>query len=301
MTNTAQPSAAHGTDMIDTHLHLWRLSTGWYGWNTPELGPVHVDSELSDVSDAMAEVGVATAIVVQAADRLEETDWLLDLAAREPSVGGAVAYLPLDDDVTLENLLARHAGRGLVGVRQLWHIHDDSHRLAAETTIRCLRLLGESGLPVDVPNAFPTLWPAFVTAVDAAPETTFVLDHCGKPPFGDAAAWAQWERDFGELASRPNVIVKLSGLFAGSGLAPASELELARVVELTRTTAGADRTMIGSDWPMARGTVDYAGSLIRLDTPAERLVAYGTGTGEGGHCSPHLPADGRHSVHGGLG
>ena len=67
--------------MIDTHLHLWRLSAGWYGWNTPELGPVHVDSELSEVSDGMAQVGVATAIVVQAADRLEETEWLLDLTA----------------------------------------------------------------------------------------------------------------------------------------------------------------------------------------------------------------------------
>ena len=251
--------------MIDTHLHLWRLSAGWYGWNTPELGPVHADSELSDVSAAMEQVGVTTAILVQAADQLAETDWLLDLAAREPSVGGVVGFLPLDDTATLEDLLGRHAGSGLVGVRQLWHDHDDAHELAAETTISCLRLLGESGLPVDVPNAFPTVWPALVTAVDAAPDTTFVLDHCGKPPFGDAAAWARWERDFAELAGRPNVVVKLSGLFAGSGLAPAQETELARVVELTRTSAGAGRTMIGSDWPMARGNTDYAGSMIRLD------------------------------------
>ncbi len=251
--------------MIDTHLHLWRLSAGWYGWNTPELGPVHADSELSDVSAAMEQVGVTTAILVQAADQLAETDWLLDLAAREPSVGGVVGFLPLDDTAALEDLLGRHAGSGLVGVRQLWHDHDDAHELAAETTISCLRLLGESGLPVDVPNAFPTVWPALVTAVDAAPDTTFVLDHCGKPPFGDAAAWARWERDFAELAGRPNVVVKLSGLFAGSGLAPAQETELARVVELTRTSAGAGRTMIGSDWPMARGNTDYAGSMIRLD------------------------------------
>ena len=23
--------------MIDTHLHLWQLETGWYDWNTPQL------------------------------------------------------------------------------------------------------------------------------------------------------------------------------------------------------------------------------------------------------------------------
>lgn len=265
--------------MIDTHLHLWRLGAGWYGWNTPDLGPVHVDSELSEVSEAMTRVGVTTAILVQAADRLAETDWLLDLAAEQPSVGGVVGYLPLDDVAALEDLLARHAGSGLVGVRQLWHDHDDPDELAAETTIRCLRLLGEGGLPVDVPNAFPTLWPALVRAVQAAPDTTFVLDHCGKPPFGDPAAWSRWERSFSELAGRPNVVVKLSGLFAGSGLAPARETELARVVELTRTAAGPGRTMIGSDWPMSRGTLDYAGSMIRLDgllsewSPAEQEQA----------------------------
>lgn len=251
--------------MIDTHLHLWRLAAGWYGWNTPELGPVHLDSELSAVSAGMAQVGVTTAILVQAADHLAETTWLLDLAAREPSVGGVVGYLPLDDAAALEDLLARHAGSGLRGVRQLWHDHDDPDELTAETTISCLRLLGEAGMPVDVPNAFPTLWPALVAAVDAAPETTFVLDHCGKPPFGDPAAWPRWEHAFAELAARPNVVVKLSGLFAGSGLAPAQDTELARVVELTRTAAGAGRTMIGSDWPMPRGIVDYAESLIRLD------------------------------------
>ena len=251
--------------MIDTHLHLWRLAAGWYGWNTPELGPVHLDSELSAVSGGMARVGVTTAILVQAADHLAETTWLLDLAAREPSVGGVVGYLPLDDAAALEDLLARHAGSGLRGVRQLWHDHDDPDELSAETTISCLRLLGEAGMPVDVPNAFPTLWPALVTAVDAVPETTFVLDHCGKPPFGDSAAWARWERAFAELAGRPNVVVKLSGLFASSGLAPAQDTELARVVELTHTAAGAGRTMIGSDWPMSRGTMDYAESLIRLD------------------------------------
>jgi L-fucono-1,5-lactonase len=273
MVSTARPSTEqplgsrllNGTDMIDTHLHLWRLSAGWYGWNTPELGPVHADSELGDVLPSMTQVGVTTAILVQAADQPAETDWLLDLATREPSIGGVVGYLPLDDTAALEEVLARHAGSGLLGVRQLWHDHDDPHELALGTTISCLRLLGEAGLPVDVPNAFPALWPALMTAVDAASDTIFVLDHCGKPPFGDPMSWAPWERAFAELAGRPNVVVKLSGLFAGSGPAPAQESELDRVVELTRAAAGAERTMIGSDWPMARGTTDYAGSMIRLE------------------------------------
>ena len=48
-------------------------------------------------------------------------------------------------------------------------------------------------------------------------------------------------------------MVKLSGLFGGSGSATAAtDDELARVVELVRSRSPErDRTMIGSDWPMA--------------------------------------------------
>lgn len=266
--------------MIDTHLHLWQLDAGWYGWNTPDLGDTHADSSLADIGSAQAEAGVTATVVVQAADTLEETDWLLDLAAREPAVAGVVGYLPLDDETLVEELIATYTGSALVGVRQLWHDHDHPHELADDDTVRGLLLLGEAGLPVDVPDAFPDLWPALSSAVRRAPGTTFVLDHCGKPPFGDQVAWTAWEHGFRELARHPNVIVKLSGLFGGRGAGhAATDTELARVVELTRTTAGAARTMIGSDWPMTRGRFGYVDTMTRLDgllsgwTDAERELA----------------------------
>jgi L-fuconolactonase len=92
-----------------------------------------------------------------------------------------------------------------------------------------------------------------------------VLDHCGKPPFGDDTAWRHWESRFIELAARSNVVVKLSGLFGGSGATTAAtDDELARVVELARSIAGADRTMLGSDWPMSRDRLGYAAGLEKL-------------------------------------
>lgn len=252
--------------MIDTHLHLWRLDTGWYGWNTPDLGAAHADSRLADVASDLDRAGVAAAVAVQAADDLAETEWLLALTAVEPLLAGAVGYLPLTDEATLEGLLATYARSALVGVRQLWHDHDHPELLAADATLHGLRLLAEAGLPVDVPDAFPRLWRSLAAAVQAAPGTTFVLDHAGKPPFGDATAWASWEQGFRELAARQNVIVKLSGLFGGSGSGGrATPTELDRVVALTHEIAGAERTMIGSDWPMTRGSIAYATTMERLD------------------------------------
>ena len=282
--------------MIDTHLHLWQLDTGWYGWNTPALGAVHGDSTVEAVADEMDRAGVLSAVVVQAADTPAETDWLLDLARRERILAGVVGYLPLDDIAVLEDLLATYEGMPLVGVRQLWHDHDDAGELSSGTTIRALRLLGEAGLPVDIPDAFPALWPALTTAVAGAPGTTFVLDHCGKPPFGDPVAWRTWERGFRDLATRPNVVVKLSGLFGGSGShVPATVADLSRVVELVREVAGADRTVVGSDWPMIRGRLDYPATITRLTEllgawSATEIAAASTETARRIYPSPRLRA-----------
>jgi L-fucono-1,5-lactonase len=266
--------------MIDTHLHVWRLSAGWYDWNTPELGAVHADSAVDDVAGAMGATGVAAVVLVQAADTLAETDWLLDLAGRDERVAGVVGYLPLADPAQLDDLLAGYAGGPLVGVRQLWHDHDRADELSDPAVLASLGRLGEAGLAVDVPDAHPRLWPALARAVEQIPQTTFVVDHCAKPPFGDPVRWAGWEDRFTALAARPNVVVKLSGLFGGRGsTATATADELDRVVGLARGVAGADRVMVGSDWPMTRGTLDYGRNIARLRhllaswSPEEQIAA----------------------------
>ena len=273
--------------MIDAHLHLWRLADGWYGWNTPDLGPVHSDASLGEIQPAMLAGGVAGALVVQAADHPAETDRLLQLAGSEASILGVVGWLPVDDPAELHRQLRRwRAEPMLVGVRQLWHDHADPAQLAAIGTLRGLEAVGAAGLPVDIPDAFPRLGQAVEAAVGSLPETLFVLDHCGKPPFGDAGGWPRWEDWFVRLAVQSNVIIKLSGLFGGSGAgSPASESELRRVVDLAQEHAGPDRIMIGTDWPMFRGRMSYAQCVSRLRdlisdwSPAKRLQALrGTAT-----------------------
>ena len=256
--------------MIDTHLHVWRLSTGWYAWNTPDLGDLHADAAVDDIGEEMTAAGVGSVVLVQAADTVAETDWLLSLARHDTRVAGVVGYLPLADPAALGDLLARYAGEPLVGVRQLWHGHDRTDELSDPAVLTGLALLGEAGLAVDVPDAHPALWPALTRAVEQVPQTTFVVDHCGKPPFGDPAGWAHWEARFTALTVHPNVVVKLSGLFGGSGSAvPATAGELGRVLGLAQDGVGADRIMVGSDWPMTRGTLAYGETVDRL----RRLLA----------------------------
>lgn len=238
--------------IIDTHVHLWELERGWLSWNTPDLGTLHTDAELAQIGGDLTTLGVGSVIVVQAADTLAETHWLLETAAADPRIAGVVGYLPLDSPARLSAILEATENLPLVGVRQLWHNHRPS-RLDRRGTVASLRMLGEIGMAVDVPNAFPHLTGPLMSAATAAPRTTFVLDHCAKPPFGDADAWPVWRERLTRLAELPNLVVKVSGLFEHETDAPVpTAAELDDLMELVGSQFGADRVLVGSDWPICR-------------------------------------------------
>ena len=47
----------------------------------------------------------------------------------------------------------------------------------------------------------------------ACPETRFVLDHCGVPDIA-GGVWEPWHHGIVAMAGLPNVVAKLSGVFA---------------------------------------------------------------------------------------
>src|SRR5699024_9449363 len=79
---------------------------------------------------------------------------------------------------------------------------------------------------------------------------TVVLDHLGKPPLGDLEAMPRWKAQLAEIAACPNVVAKISGLAtSGNG-------DFAAAADLALSLFGADRLMIGSDWPIAPTALD---------------------------------------------
>ncbi|MBT0566154.1 amidohydrolase [Williamsia sp. CHRR-6] len=79
------------------------------------------------------------------------------------------------------------------------------------------------------------------------PEVTFVLDHCGKPAIDDVDEFNRWATDLGELARRPTVYCKHSGLATETSRHPERVgVRLAHALD----AFGADRSMFGSDWPV---------------------------------------------------
>lgn len=256
-------------EVIDAHLHLWDLTTGDYTWNTAALGVVYAGFDDTAAAAALASAGVARAVLVQAADTVGDAERMFAVAAARPWVAGVVAWIPLTDPVRAERLLDRWTATGrLCGVRQLLHDDADPDLLDAAAVRTTLSLVAERGLPLDVPDAWPRLWPAVSRLVEDLGDLTVVINHLGKPALGLAlddqgrptstGRLDRWARDLRRLAEHPSVVAKLSGLDAalGSGT-PLDARTVAPLVDTALEAFGPERLMFGGDWPVSLGRTAY--------------------------------------------
>jgi predicted TIM-barrel fold metal-dependent hydrolase len=131
-----------------------------------------------------------------------------------------------------------------------------------------LRLLPEYGLSFDICIRYHQMEKT-IEMVRACPETTFVLDHLGKPNVR-AQQLDPWRDQIGELAQFPNVIgCKLSGLVTEADHRGWSATDLEPYAHHVLQAFGEDRVMFGGDWPV----LTHAASYRDWVAAAERLTS----------------------------
>ncbi len=242
--------------IIDSHLHLWKLSEGAYPWLTPDVGVLHQDFTALQAKVELDRAGVSAAILVQADDTLADTEWLLANARVHPWILGVVGWIQLDDPSRAESQLEQWQHEPfLVGLRHLVHNDPRDNFLSLPAVRQSLSTVAAAGLPFDIPDAFPRHLGAAAELARAVPALTVVVDHLGKPPLTDPDAYPQWKRELTRCAELPNTVAKLSGLHI-PGKGP-SQAAIERAVEAALELFGADRLMYGGDWPMSVPTGGY--------------------------------------------
>jgi L-fuconolactonase len=253
MSELYQPS-----QMIDTHQHLWKPSERRYEWLDSAGLPLNADFGPEDVAADVAAAGITATVLVQAADSYEDTMYMLSVAARAPVVRGVVAWAPLDRTAEAEAALDLYAASPLVrGVRVLNHNYADPRWLLRDEVDAGLRLLALRGLALDVVSVLPEHLIVLAELAQRHPELTLVLDHMAKPDIA-GKGWEPWASLLAEVAARPNVSVKLSGLNTAS--APGwTWNDWLPYVDHAVEHFGSERIMLGSDWPVATLSGDFAG------------------------------------------
>ena len=267
---------------IDAHCHLWRFDAREYDWIPDEPGVLRQDHLAADLVRELDAAGIDGAIAVQARQSLAENDFLLEQArAGGGRIRGVVGWVDLaTDDVS--DVLSSYASRpGFVGVRHIVQAEPDPGFLARPAFNRGIALLRGHGLVYDVLVYAPQL-PAAIAFVDAHPDQPFVLDHVAKPAIAAASFDDTWLRDFREIARRPHVTCKLSGLVTEVRDESWDADLLRRYLDAALDAFGPARLMFGSDWPVCRLRAEYGEwvSVLRAYTdalsPDERAAVWGT-------------------------
>jgi L-fuconolactonase len=244
---------------IDAHHHFWRYNVTEYGWMNDEMRLLRRDFLPDDLKPLLDRAGIGGAIAVQARQTLEETRWLLSLAEEE-SDGAAwmkavVGWAPIAAAEFPEVLTDLKRHKKLKGLRHLIQDEPDDQFILDAAFNRGIRALRETGLVYDILIHARHL-PQTARFVDMHPDQRFVLDHCAKPPIasGELEPWATHMR---ELAKRPNVCCKLSGLVTEGDWQRWTAASLEPYWRVVLEAFGPSRLLFGSDWPVALLATSY--------------------------------------------
>jgi len=252
-------------DRIDTHLHLIDPAHFSYAWTAaiPQLAGQAF--RIEEYRVAAKGCGITESIFMEVdvpdEESAAECAFFCKLAENPANgVAGVIAACrPESEDFAARLEATRHPQ--LLGYRRVLHTQPDE--LSTTSLFRNnVALIGKNGHTFDL-CVLPRQLDAGAALVDACPDTTFILDHCGVPDLasGDLGWWREQLR---EISRRPNLACKISGIIAyASGEITAHTLR--PVVEHAIDCFGWDRVVWGSDWPVCNLTRDLASWTQLLD------------------------------------
>jgi L-fuconolactonase len=272
---------------IDSHQHFWRYSKDEYPWIGPGMERLARDFLPADLAAVAAPEGIGGSVAVQARQSLEESRWLLELAAVHPFIRGVVGWVDLRSQRVADDLAALAQDAKFVGVRHVVQDEPDPRFLLGEQFVRGVRALHAYGLTYDL-LLYPQQLPAAVELVAMLPEQPFVLDHLAKPRITQGATgdgFAGWRRDIESLATHDNVCCKLSGMVTEAAWRNWKQADFAPYLDVALAAFGPERLMFGSDWPVCLVSGDYCAVagivrdfIAKLSDAEQRQILGGTAT-----------------------
>jgi predicted TIM-barrel fold metal-dependent hydrolase len=256
--------------IVDTHLHLIDKSALTYPWlaSVPALDR---DFSHDDYAREAARAGIVSALHVEVdvdpAGIEAETDYLQALSKKPGSlIRGAIASCRPEDAGFPAYLERQRHNPFVKGFRRVLHVAPENLSDSALFRENLKRMEG-GGLTFDLIFQ-PQHLPKAMALADHAPGLIFVLDHCGSPDLKGGRDQPWW-RHIADLARRPNVVAKISGIVAYTDPEGWTVASLRPFVEHTISSFGWDRVVWGSDWPVC----NLGGGLSSWVAATHALIA----------------------------
>ena len=261
------PDLFRGINFIDAHHHFWDLGRFPYRWLAPSAPPARFGDKspirhdylpsgyLSDMSGLPLTGSVHVQANCGAADPVEETRWLQELAEQTGWPSAAVAEVDLLDPLA-PDLIERHAAYPLLkGFRTpvawdaegRWRVAAQPHVLTEATFGDAARQIAARGLTLEM-VVVPSQLIEVAEFAAAHPGLKIVINHFATLEPALPGNADTWRRGIERLADARNVYVKLSGLWTADRAWNAQALQ--PYITALIATLGARRVMWGSNLPV---------------------------------------------------
>ena len=218
--------------IIDSHHHFWQLDRFPYKWLSPNAGPARFGDKAKirrdylppDYVSEMSCVNLVGSVHVQAnsgaTDPVEETLWLDALGKETGWPSAIVAEVDLSEP-SAEDLIARHlASSRLRGVRTpvawddegRWRVASKPRVLENSDFRRAAKMLIDADLVLDM-VVVPQQLPEVADLSKSLPDLRIAINHFATLEPAQPENAENWYAGIDAVADRPNIFLKLSGLW----------------------------------------------------------------------------------------
>ena len=264
--------------IIDSQVHVYAANTPDRPWHTVPNWPDHVTGD--EMVQAMDAVGVDGAIFISAFSMYRyDASYAIEVQNAYPGRFGLVKPVDPLDPAVAEAIAEWKNTPGTVGIRIMM-----PKEAGLEPDDPGIKLILHEAMRHDFPVNILCWGNLDVgkAVIDGHPDNRFIIDHLGivqpRTPPAPPEPWADLPKVL-DLASRPNVVIKVSGACTLSHAGyPYPDIwdPLARVFD----TWGLDRCLWGTDWTRAFAVVNYKQAvepfrLTDLLTESERATLMG--------------------------
>jgi L-fuconolactonase len=255
--------------LTDAHVHFWDTALMPCPWlsGVPAIAHAHTPKDLR--AETGGEMPSRIVFVDCGSPWLDEVRWVEGLAKAEPRIRGIVAKATMDAGEKTAAQIADLATHPLVrGVRHNFEDEKDPDYCVRPRFLEGVGRLAGAGLSFDICCKHHQL-ASVVELVRRTPQTSFVLDHGGKPAI-KAGLLDPWRSHIRALAALPNVVCKFSGLVTEADRADWTPAQIQPYASVLLDSFGPSRLLYGGDWPVVKLACSY---LRWLDT-ARAMTAH---------------------------
>ena len=235
--------------ILDTHLHLIYQNHFTYKW-CKDVPALQSDFNIEEYEQITSKLGIAKSIFMEVdvieAEISQEASFFAELAKRnDNNLSGIIASCRPENE-NFSSLLDQTLSELVCGFRRVLHVMPDA--LSQSKRFRDnIKVIASHQLPFEL-CINQSQHQLIYDLIHSCPDNQFVLDHCGGPSL-ILEDYKPWAASLKKIASLPNVVCKISGIIAG--LPQSSDTDtLNPWIDTTLEFFGADKVMIGSDWPV---------------------------------------------------